>query len=163
MKAILELEIKLREQADPKSNGEQPKKKTKKEIIKPIIETKVYYCITYYRLIQSLQTPTVKPPQEVERGRSIKTSVIMSTPDFAKQIKTAPKESPAAESPDIIKPDRVRDPVIEVNENSLPLPSAESSDHSTQTVTSERDEAIKSDKKVTLNPFIMDEAISSLM
>ena len=87
----------------------------------------------------------------------------MSTPDFAKQIKSASKESPAAESPDIIKPDRVRDPVIEVNENSLPLPSAESSDHSTQTVTSERDEAIKSDKKVTLNPFIMDEAISSLM
>ena len=81
----------------------------------------------------------------------------MSTPDFGKHIKAASSHPPVAESPDIIKKDKIRDPVIEINENSLPLTESSSE------AAAETTEDLKINQKVTLNPFLMDEAMTSLV
>ena len=95
----------------------------------------------------------------MDAGKFVKTSVIMSTPDFGKQSKSPSTRPPIVDSPDIIiKKDKIRDPVIEVNENSL---------INSPPVTPESDSGkipdLKIAEKIRLNPFLMDEAVNSLV
>ena len=80
----------------------------------------------------------------------------MTTPDFGKRKSSSSPLDTGAESPEIIKKDKIRDPVIEINAESMT---------STPTTSSIVDQKIgvTSEEKVKLNPFLMDEAMSSLI
>ena len=80
----------------------------------------------------------------------------MTTPDFGKRKSSSSPLDTGAESPEIIKKDKIRDPVIEINAESMT---------STPTTSSIADQKIgvTSEEKVKLNPFLMDEAMSSLI
>ena len=79
----------------------------------------------------------------------------MTTPDFGKRKSSSSPLDIGAESPEIIKKDKIRDPVIEINAESM---------SNTPTSSSIVDQKTGvSDEKVKLNPFLMDEAMSSLI
>ena len=81
----------------------------------------------------------------------------MTTPDFGKRKSTASPLDTAVESPEIIKKDKIRDPVIEINAESMAsTPTNSRSEIADQKV-------ITNEDKVKLNPFLMDEAMSSLI
>lgn len=85
---------------------------------------------------------------------SVKTSVIMTTPDFGKRKSSSSPLETGTESPEIIKKDKIRDPVIEINTESVTnTPSGSITDQ----------KMVTSEEKVKLNPFLMDEAMSSLI
>ena len=78
----------------------------------------------------------------------------MTTPDFGKRKSSSSPLETGAESPQIIKKDKIRDPVIEINTDSVPgTPSGSMADK----------KLVTSEEKVKLNPFLMDEAMSSLI
>ena len=78
----------------------------------------------------------------------------MTTPDFGKRKSSSVPPETGAESPEIIKKDKIRDPVIEVNtESATSTPGGSITDPKTAA----------NEEKVKLNPFLMDEAMSSLI
>lgn len=78
----------------------------------------------------------------------------MTTPDFGKRKSSSSPLETGTESPEIIKKDKIRDPVIEINTESVTnTPSGSITDQ----------KMVTSEEKVKLNPFLMDEAMSSLI
>ena len=78
----------------------------------------------------------------------------MTTPDFGKRKSSSSPLETGAESPEIIKKDKIRDPVIEINTESVTsTPSGSITDQ----------KMVTSEEKVKLNPILMDEAMSSLI
>ena len=78
----------------------------------------------------------------------------MTTPYFGKRKSSSSPLETGAESPEIIKKDKIRDPVIEINTESVTsTPSGSITDQ----------KMVTSEEKVKLNPFLMDEAMSSLI
>ena len=181
MKAILELEVTMREQAESRAKNTQDHDVTiKKRKMPKIVEA------AERKQVQQQQQATQRPqrksvvqqvanikPEIKTDSQPVKTSVIMSTPEFNQRHKSTPPEHPpkseqtnesvicvnAPRSPDIVKKETIRDPVTDFVEKKSP-PENEVEKTTTKI---EKNEVRRPQEKIRLNSFLMDEAVTTLL
>ena len=183
MKAILELEVTMREQAESRAKNTQDHDLTiKKRKIPKIVEAESRKQVQQQQQQQATQRPqrksvvqqvaNIKPEIKTD-SQPVKTSVIMSTPEFNQRHKSTPPEPPKLEqtsesvicvnaprSPDIVKKETIRDPVTDLVEKKSP---PENEVKKTTPTKTEKNEVRRPQEKIRLNPFLMDEAVTTLL
>ena len=109
-----------------------------------------------------LQSAEAVEPEPVKKeNQAVKTSVIMSTPEFNQRHKLSTPEKPKTDqSPEIVKKERIRDPVIEIVDNKK----VENGSQKTPTKEEKPESSSKRpSEKIRMNSFLMDEAVTSLL
>ena len=182
MKAILELEVTMREQAESRAKSQDHDHMSKKRKVPKTAEDENEQ---QQQQKQQQATPTQRPqrksvvqqvaniqPEVKKDSQPVKTSVIMSTPEFNQRHKSTPPEPPKHEktnesvigatlprSPDIVKKETIRDPVTDLVDKKSP---PENDVEKTPTKI-EKNEVRRPQEKIRLNSFLMDEAVTTLL
>ena len=157
MKAILELEITMREQAESRAKNQEHDLSSKK---RRMPKTEVVPERIQPPRKSVLQSTEPAEPVKTE-NQAVKTSVIMSTPEFNQRHKLSTPEKPKTDqSPEIVKKERIRDPVIEIVDNKK----VENGSQKTPTKEEKPESSSKRpSEKIRMNSFLMDEAVTSLL
>ena len=181
MKAILELEVTMREQAESRAKSQDHDHISKKRKVPKIAEAENEQQQHQQQQATQTQRPQRKSvvqqvaniqPEVKKDSQPVKTSVIMSTPEFNQRHKSTPPEPPKHEktnesvigatlprSPDIVKKETIRDPVTDLVDKKSP---PENDVEKTPTKI-EKNEVRRPQEKIRLNSFLMDEAVTTLL
>ena len=161
MKAILELEVTMREQAENRAKNQDHDHSTKKRRM-PKSEVVPERVQPPRKSVLQSTTEPVEPEPTKKENQAVKTSVIMSTPEFNQRHKLSTPEKPKTDqSPEIVKKERIRDPVIEIVDNKK----VENGSQKTPTKKEDKPESStkRPSEKIRMNSFLMDEAVTSLL